>query len=163
MTEDTGEMARELLAEQERIDAGVASYIEQLGTPGTLEQAIAERNAWVESACQFSRNESYYCGLIDQIGEMFGEEAYVADDGSRSQDILRAKVPDLVAKALTLSQQAVREEALEEAWRAAWTAEPLPEVPLANPYERATFNYGRDCATAAVKALSTHPKQETGS
>jgi hypothetical protein len=71
-------------------------YIEQLGTPETLEQAIAERNAWIESAAMFSRNEDYYRGLVYEIGEALGDEAYIADDGSRSQDVLAAKVPQLV-------------------------------------------------------------------
>lgn len=31
-----------------------------LGVPATLERAIAERNAWCETAMQHSRNESYY-------------------------------------------------------------------------------------------------------
>jgi hypothetical protein len=79
-----------------------ADYITQLGTPKTLEQAIAERNAWVESAAMFSRNEEYYRGLVVQIGEMFGEAAYIADDGSRSQDVLCAKVPELVRAAVPM-------------------------------------------------------------
>jgi hypothetical protein len=93
--------AERIMGEQERIDAGVRRYIEQLGTPETLEQAIADRNFWVEEACRFSRNEDYYRGLVDRIGAMFGEDAHICDDGSRSQDILRAKVPGLVEQRLT--------------------------------------------------------------
>lgn len=73
------------------------SYIKQLGTPGTLEQAIAERNAWVLSAVQFSRNEEYYRGLVIRIGEMLGPDAYVSDDGSVQQDVLCDKIPEMVA------------------------------------------------------------------
>lgn len=76
-------------------------YIEQLGIPETLEQAIAERNAWVESAAQFSRNEDYYRGLVQRIGIALGPEAYTADDGSISQDVLCAKVPELVEARLS--------------------------------------------------------------
>lgn len=72
------------------------SYIEQLGRPETLEAAIRERDMWIETAAMFSRNEDYYRGLVDEIGELFGREAHIADDGSYSQDILRAKVPELV-------------------------------------------------------------------
>lgn len=75
----------------------LSGYIEQCGVPATLEQAIAERNAWIETAAQFSRNEDYYRGLVTEIGEGLGDEAFIADDGSRSQDVLCAKVPGLVA------------------------------------------------------------------
>ncbi len=74
----------------------LAAYIEQCGKPETLEQAIAERNAWIESAMTFSRNEDYYRGLVEQIGRLLGSDAYIADDGSISQDILCAKVPEMV-------------------------------------------------------------------
>lgn len=42
--------------------------------------------------------------------------------------------------------------ALSQAWRVAWRAQPLPEHPVL-PADRAAFNYGRDCASAAVRAL----------
>jgi hypothetical protein len=70
----------------------LTDYIEQLGKPETLEQAIAERDAWVETAMMFSRNEA--------IGKMLGRDAYTADDGSFSQDVLCAKVPEIVAARL---------------------------------------------------------------
>jgi hypothetical protein len=78
----------------------LAGYIEQLGKPDTFEQAVAERDAWVETAAMFSRNEEYYRGLVVKIGEMFGDAAYIADDGSRSEDVLCAKVPALVRAVL---------------------------------------------------------------
>ena len=78
----------------------MAEYLEQLGTPETLEQAVAERNAWVESAAQFSRNEDYYRSLLDECAEAIGPAAYTADDGSISQDPLRAKIPELVRATL---------------------------------------------------------------
>lgn len=71
---------------------------ENLPTPKTLEQAIRERNGWCESAAAHLRNEEYYRGLVTKIGEMLGPEAYISDDGSVQQDVLCAKVPDLVAK-----------------------------------------------------------------
>jgi len=55
---------------------------------------------WKETAAQHLRNEEYYRGLLIQIGEMLGEEAYIADDGSKQQDVLCAKIPELVAKRL---------------------------------------------------------------
>jgi ribosomal protein L37AE/L43A len=49
---------------------------------------------------------------------------------------------------------------LDEAWKAAWKAQPLPDYPVSGS-ELAAFNYGRDCATAAVKALyDIHPIRE---
>lgn len=54
-----------------------------------------ERQAWEETAAQFSRNADYYRGLLDKIGETYGECAHIADDGIRSEDILRAKLPEL--------------------------------------------------------------------
>jgi len=77
----------------------LAGYIEQLGTPATLEEAIAQRNAWVESAAQFSRNEDYYRGLLDQIAASIGPEAWKADDGKVVDDEpVRARLPELVAE-----------------------------------------------------------------
>lgn len=81
-------------------DQGMAAYIAQIPEPDTLEQAIAERNAWIETAVQFSRNEDYYRGLLDQIAESIGDEAWVQDDGGRiprTEGPLRAKLPELVA------------------------------------------------------------------
>lgn len=77
---------------------------ENLPVPDSLESAIAERNNWVESAMMFSRNEDYYRGLVVKIGEMLGPEAYVSDDGSVQQDVLCAKVPELVAARLRANQ-----------------------------------------------------------
>lgn len=68
-----------------------------MGTPETLEDAIRERNAWILSAAQFSRNEDYYRGLVVRCGEAIGAAAYIAGDGSLSQDVLCDKVPELVA------------------------------------------------------------------
>ena len=75
----------------------LAGYIQQLGRPANLEAAIAERDAWVESAAMFSRNEAYYSGLLDQIAASIGPAAYTADDGIVYGEPVRAKLPDLVA------------------------------------------------------------------
>jgi hypothetical protein len=73
---------------------------------GDLAAVIAERidreqqhtTNWLESAHQFHENEQYYRGLVVKIGEMLGEEAYTQDDGGKVDEVLCAKVPDLVAK-----------------------------------------------------------------
>jgi hypothetical protein len=74
---------------------------ENLPNPKTLEQAIRERNNWCETAQQHCRNEDYYRNLVIKIGETLGPEAYVSDDGSVQQDVLCAKVPELVASRLS--------------------------------------------------------------
>lgn len=54
---------------------------------------------WNETAAQHARNEDYYRGLVQRCGKVFGAAAYQCDDGvSVSQDILCAKVPELVEK-----------------------------------------------------------------
>jgi len=58
------------------------------------EQRHATR--WCDTAAQHCRNEEYYRGLVVKIGELFGEAAYISDDGSRQEDVLCAKVPELV-------------------------------------------------------------------
>lgn len=62
-------------------------------------------SAWYETARQHCRNEEYYRGLVVEIGKMLGDEAYIADDGSRMEDVLCAKVPELVRRLLS-SQRA---------------------------------------------------------
>lgn len=66
--------------------------LEQIG------HANAERDAWKETAAQHCRNEQYYRDLVVRIGKLFGEQAYVSDDGSKQEDVLCAKVPELVEK-----------------------------------------------------------------
>lgn len=99
----------EIIAGQAEIDAGVEKLIEQLPVPDTIEEAIAARNAWYETALQHCRNEEYYRGLVRKIGGMLGESAKLMDDGSLGDDILCAKVPELVHAEFVLSA-ALREE-----------------------------------------------------
>jgi len=58
----------------------------------------AEKEGWKKTAAQHLRNEDYYRGLVHEVGKHFGADAYISDDGSIQQDILCAKVPDLVAR-----------------------------------------------------------------
>ena len=57
-----------------------------------------EVEMWKEEAAYFARGQEYYRGLLDEIGSYLGPEVFVCDDGTISQDILRAKIPELVAK-----------------------------------------------------------------
>lgn len=61
-----------------------------------LELAQHEANGWRDSAAYFSRGSDYYRGLIARCGEAIGKEAFICDDGSVSQGVLNAKVPELV-------------------------------------------------------------------
>lgn len=56
-----------------------------------------DEKGYQEIARQAQRNCDYYRGLVLQIGEMFGEAAFISDDGSKQDSILCAKVPELVA------------------------------------------------------------------
>jgi hypothetical protein len=53
---------------------------------------------WQESARHYASGLEYYRGLVDECAKHLGPEVFVCDDGSISQDALRAKVPELVAK-----------------------------------------------------------------
>lgn len=61
-----------------------------------LKRRTSERENWEDTAAQHARNEDYYRGLLDQIAGHLGEAAHTCDDGSRSEDPLRAKLPELV-------------------------------------------------------------------
>ena len=56
--------------------------------------------AWWETAAMAFRNADYYRGLMIEIGKMLGDEAYISDDGSRQDEVLCAKVPELVKRLL---------------------------------------------------------------
>ena len=62
-----------------------------------LAEAVAKRiAAWMDTAAQYARNVDYYQGLLDQIATVFGQEAYINDDGTIQDSPLRAKMPELV-------------------------------------------------------------------
>jgi len=72
----------------------------------TLAGAVARRIAfWMETAAQNERNSDYYRGLLVECGEAIGHEAFVQDDGGISEDVLCAKVPELV-RGLTRTHKA---------------------------------------------------------
>lgn len=71
-----------------------------------LAEAVARRIAgWMDIAAQHARNQDYYMGLLDRAAHSLGPEAFTCDDGTHSDEPLRAKVPELVAK-LVASRQA---------------------------------------------------------
>lgn len=67
----------------------------------TMDPALADAFAWrlaswMATVAQQARDIAYYQGLLDRCGAALGEQAYIADDGSRSDHVLRANVPELV-------------------------------------------------------------------
>ena len=63
----------------------------------SLCEAVAKRIAhWMEIAAQNQRNTDYYRGLLVKCGEAIGDKAYIADDGTRSEDVLCAKIPEII-------------------------------------------------------------------
>ena len=57
---------------------------------------LVAASGWEETAMQYARNAEYYRSLVIRIGECFGQEAKISDDGSVQNGILCAKVPELV-------------------------------------------------------------------
>ena len=55
---------------------------------------------WEEEARRFARDSDYYRGLLEQIGKMLGEEAFICDSGDISEDVLIAKIPEIIKKRL---------------------------------------------------------------
>lgn len=81
-----------------------------------MDERNAEADAWMETAKQQLSNTNYYRGLVVNIGEMLGPSAYISDDGSVQEDVLCAKVPELVAE---LRTRAVEAEASRDKLRTA--------------------------------------------
>ncbi len=75
----------------------------------TLCDAVAKRICfWMDTAAQNQRNTEYYRGLLVRCGESIGDAAYTQDDGGKSEDVLCAKIPELVDSALCNSRVCIR-------------------------------------------------------
>jgi len=62
-----------------------------------LADAVAKRIAvWMDTAAQNQRNTNYYRGLLVRCGEAIGDRAFIADDGIRQEDVLCAKIPEII-------------------------------------------------------------------
>jgi len=51
---------------------------------------------WMDTAAQYARNADYYRDLLDRCGKAIGDRAYTCDDGSRCDEVLRAKIPEII-------------------------------------------------------------------
>jgi len=64
-----------------------------------LAEAVAKRIAvWMEIAAQSQNNTDYYRNLLIRCGEAIGHEAYVQDDDGVCQDVLCAKIPEIIER-----------------------------------------------------------------
>lgn len=63
-----------------------------------LAELRSSEKTWIDTASFFSCGEDFYRGLVDECAKHVGGEVFVADDGSVSEDPIRLKVPELVAK-----------------------------------------------------------------
>lgn len=60
-------------------------------------EAVAKRIAvWMLTAAQNQRNTDYYRGLLKQCGKIIGARAFTADDGTRTDNVLCAKIPEII-------------------------------------------------------------------
>ena len=76
------------------------SETENIEMDVVLAEAVARRiSFWMDTAAQNQRNADYYRGLLVKCGEAIGDQAYIHDDGNRSEDVLCAKIPELVDSA----------------------------------------------------------------
>lgn len=66
-----------------------------------IKELEAERDNWIDTAAQFSRNQEFYHGIVTQIGERFGTAAKTSDDGSIQDGVLALKVDELVGELFT--------------------------------------------------------------
>jgi hypothetical protein len=65
---------------------------------GELEELTRSRDGWERAALQYSQGQEYYIGLLDQIANLLGPEAFTADDGGLHNSPIRAKLPEMIAK-----------------------------------------------------------------
>ena len=70
--------------------------------PLTLEgfQTMFERTlyVWLKDLHQSNRDMEFYRGIVTQIGDKFGNDAKLRDDGTLSDSVLVLRVPEVVAK-----------------------------------------------------------------
>ena len=85
---------------QEMIRNMYPGLLEAFASVLVKETETAEKtcSSWQDTAKQYDNNANYYRELLYSIGKTLGKESYISDDGSRQEDVLCAKVPELVAK-----------------------------------------------------------------
>lgn len=66
----------------------------------TWDYLMPQIHDWVDTSKLFHSNYDYYRGICIEIGELLGEEVYICDDGSKSEDVLIAKLVEVLKKRL---------------------------------------------------------------
>lgn len=66
----------------------------------TWDCLIPEIMTWVETVDVFHKNAEYYRSICIEIGELLGEEVYICDDGTKSKDVLVAKLVEILKRKL---------------------------------------------------------------
>jgi len=64
---------------------------------------------WEQEAMRYAQGMDFYRGLLRQIGETLGVDAYMADDGSVMEDPLALKIPELVRELIGKNRRAFRQ------------------------------------------------------
>lgn len=59
-------------------------------------QAQPETNSWQETARRYASDADFYRGIVQQVGELFGDKVKTSDDGSVQDQVLALKVFDAV-------------------------------------------------------------------
>lgn len=65
--------------------------------PALAEEFAKVLEGWLDCLAYSEKGCEYFRGQLRKCGEHIGIEAYTSDDGSVQQDVLAAKVPELVA------------------------------------------------------------------
>ena len=85
------EIARDAVAQC--FDGGYPTSGALLVTAEKLAYCVA---AWMADQCQQLDNAAYYRGLLVECGIAIGPDAITCDDGSKVEEVLVAKIPELV-------------------------------------------------------------------
>lgn len=64
-----------------------------------LAEVFAEQlSYWIYYASQNQINTEYYRNLLIKCGEILGDESYISDDGSIQDEVLCAKIPEIIER-----------------------------------------------------------------
>lgn len=56
------------------------------------------QGAWKETARHYASGQEFYQNIVTKVGEIIGEEAYTADDGTVGDSVLALKVPEIIQR-----------------------------------------------------------------
>jgi hypothetical protein len=84
----------------EHAKALVASHLDDPDLEHLTEPIGRLLAGWMDNAAAFQRNTDYYRGLVRRCGVLFGKRAFTSNDGGVQNDVLFAKVPELVEECI---------------------------------------------------------------